>query len=120
MRIEFYGSSAIQQGRSSNEDAFLVIREPIPIAAICDGAGNAEQAAKKVLHLFQLWVRETSAEQILIPETWVAWVKMLDSSLLGRCESTFLAVAVVGDKLIGASAGDSRAYLLASLAGRLG
>ena len=41
----------------ANEDAFVIIREGIPVAAICDGAGAAEQVAKRVLRLFELWVR---------------------------------------------------------------
>jgi len=117
MKVECYARSLAQQGRSSNEDAFLIIRDPLPVAAVCDGAGNAEQAAKKVLRLFQVYVRQATPEQILIPETWIKWVKMLDSSLLGGCESTFLGVTVIENQLIGASAGDSRAYLIGAEGG---
>lgn len=102
----------MQQGHAKNEDASLIIREPFPVAVVCDGAGNAEQAAKRVLKLFQLWVREVTSEEILAPDTWVKWLKMLDSSLLGGSESTFVAAAVCNDQVVGASAGDSRAYLL--------
>lgn len=117
MKVECYASSLKQNGHSTNEDAFLVIREPVPVAVVCDGAGNAEQAARKTLKLFQLWLRDASSEQILMPETWIKWVKMLDSSLLGGNESTFLAAAVLNEQLIGASAGDSRAYLVSSEGG---
>ncbi|MBI5492726.1 MAG: SpoIIE family protein phosphatase, partial [Deltaproteobacteria bacterium] len=92
-------------------------REPVPVAVVCDGAGNAEQTARKTLKLFQLWIHDASSEQILTPETWTKWVKMLDSSLLGGYESTFLAATVLNDQLIGASAGDSRAYLVGSEGG---
>lgn len=117
LKVECYASSLKQQGHSMNEDAFLIIREPVPVAVICDGAGNAEQAAKKILNLFQVWIRNATSEQILIPETWIKWVKMLDSSILGGFESTFLAVAVINEQLIGVSAGDSRAYLLGTQGG---
>jgi serine/threonine protein phosphatase PrpC len=62
-------------------------------------------------------VRETPPEKILQPETWVKWSKKLDSSLLGGTESTFVSVAVVGNKLIGVSVGDSRAYLVGAAGG---
>ncbi len=114
LKVECYSSSLKQNGHSANEDAFIIIREPVPVAAVCDGAGNAEQAARKTLKLFQLWLRDASSTQILAPETWIKWVKMLDSALLGGFESTFIAVAVLNEQIIGVSAGDSRAYLVGS------
>ncbi len=53
----------------ANEDAFLIIREGIPVAAVCDGAGAAEQVAKRVVRLFELWVREATLGQILGKES---------------------------------------------------
>ena len=94
-----------------------MIREGIPFAAVSDGAGNAEQAARRVLKLFALWVREATLGEILLPKTWATWVRQLDSALLGGAESTFLAVAVVGEQVVGASAGDSQAYLLGAEGG---
>lgn len=117
MRVECYGKSLTQQDRTVNEDAFAIIREPIPVAVVCDGAGNAEQAARRVVRLFELFVREAAPETILLPNTWTGWVKKLDSALLGGCESTFLAAAVVGFTLVGVSAGDSQAYLLGAEGG---
>ena len=117
MRVECYAATRPQDGRTTNEDAFLIIREGIPAAAVCDGAGAAEQVAKRVLRLFELWVREATLGQMLAPKTWVSWLKKLDSALLGGSQSTFLAVAVAGDHLVGASAGDSQAYLLGAEGG---
>lgn len=117
MGVECCAKSRPQQGRATKEDAFIIIREPIPVAAFCDGAGNAEQAARRVLRLFQLFVREATVEHILDPITWVRWVRKLDSSLLGGSESTFVGAAVVGDQLVGASAGDSQVYLLGAEGG---
>lgn len=114
LKVECYASSLKQNGYSANEDAFIVIREPVPVVAVCDGAGNAEQAARKTLKLFQLWLRDVSSTQILESETWIKWVKMLDSALLGGSESTFLAAAVLNEQIIGVSAGDSRAYMVGS------
>ncbi len=114
MRVECYGASRPQQGRTTNEDAFLIIRDGIPVAAVCDGAGNAKQAARKVLKLFQLFIREATLGTILVPKAWITWVRQLDSALLVGAESTFLAVGVVGDQVVGASAGDSQAYLLST------
>jgi serine/threonine protein phosphatase PrpC len=117
MRVECYGASRPQQGRAPNEDAFLIIRDGIPVAAVCDGAGNAEQAARRVLKLFQLFIREATLGTILVPKAWISWVRQLDSALLGGAESTFLGVAVVGDQVVGAAAGDSQAYLLGAEGG---
>jgi len=52
MKVECYAVTRPQDGRTGNEDAFLIIREGIPVAAVCDGAGAAEQVAKQVLRLF--------------------------------------------------------------------
>jgi hypothetical protein len=43
--------------------------------------------------------------------TWQRWIKILDFSLLGGHQSTFLGVVLVGSQLVGASAGNSRLYL---------
>jgi serine/threonine protein phosphatase PrpC len=112
MRVECYAKSLSHQGRTANEDAFIIIREPIPVAAVCDGAGNAEQAARKVVRQLERFVRQATGPQFLEAATWAEWARKLDSFLLGGNESTLLAVGVAGDQLCGVSAGDSQAYLL--------
>jgi hypothetical protein len=62
--------------------------------------------AKRVLRLFELWVREATLGQILDPKTWASWVKKLDSALLGGSQSTFLAVAVAGNQAVGVPRAD--------------
>src|SRR2546425_716725 len=59
LRAECFGASRPQQGRTANEDAFLIGRER-PFALLCDGAGNAQQAAKRVLTLFDKLFKETA------------------------------------------------------------
>jgi serine/threonine protein phosphatase PrpC len=61
VRIECYGATRTQEGKSTNEDAFLIGRGERPFAALCDGAGNAQQAAKKVLGLFEKLFKEASS-----------------------------------------------------------
>jgi len=117
LKVECYSASRAQQGRTANEDAFLVIREGIPMAAVCDGAGNAEQAARKALKQFQVFAREATLGEILDSKTWISWVRKLDSVLLDGPQSTFLAVAVVGNQAVGASSGDSQAYLIVAEGG---
>ena len=112
MRVECYGRSVPQDGRTRNEDAFVILRGPTLVAAVCDGAGNAEQAAKRSLRLFGQFARAAPPDQLLRAETWERWVRQLDLALLGGLESTFVGVALVGDELAGAAAGDSRAYWL--------
>ena len=111
LRAECFGASRPQQGRTANEDAFLIGRER-PFALLCDGAGNAQQAAKRVLTLFDKLFKETAPQQVSEHDTWAGWVKLLDSSLLGGTQSTFLGVALLDGMAVGACVGDSRAYLV--------
>lgn len=66
--------------------------------------------SQKVWSLFEKLISEPA--EIEESATWQSWIKILDSSLLGVHQSTFLGVAVIGNRLIGASADDSRLYLL--------
>jgi len=111
-RIECYGATRPQQGRAQNEDAFLIRTAERPFTALADGAGNAERAAKRVLTMFEKLLDETTPEQIADSGTWAKWVKLLDSSLLGAAQSTFVAVTIAGNEVIGTCAGDSRLYHL--------
>lgn len=112
MRIECFAATRPQQGRTQNEDAFLIGRGEPSFAALCDGAGNAERAAKRVLALFERLINEAGPVHLLDPAAWSKWIKLLDSSLLGSAQSTFVGVALVGSLAVGACAGDSRAYLI--------
>jgi len=111
MRLEAYSASVPQEGKSptSNEDAVLI--RPT-LVALADGAGNAQQAAKKALGLLEKLVSDTSISELAAFPTWTSIVRMLDSSLLGGNQSTLVTVAVLGDRLAGFVVGDSRAYLI--------
>jgi serine/threonine protein phosphatase PrpC len=110
-RVECCAATRPQQGRSQNEDAFLIGRSERPFATLCDGAGNAERAAKRVLALFEKLLNEGAPEQITA-DTWTKWIKLLDSSLLGTAQSTFLALAFTAHEAVGVCVGDSRLYQL--------
>jgi len=79
---------------------------------LCDGAGNAEQAARGVPRLFEKLLNESTPEKITAAETWTRWAKLLDSSLLSGAQSTFLAIALASNEAVGIAVGDSRAYLI--------
>ena len=114
LSVECYGASRPQQGRTANEDAFWIGREPFPVAVVCDGAGNAQQSAQRAITFFQkLWASATP-DQIRAADTWEKWIYLLDSHLMGLSQSTFIGMAVMGDCFVGAYAGDSRAYLSTS------
>lgn len=114
LSVECYGASRPQQGRTANEDAFWIGREPFPVAVVCDGAGNAQQSAQRAITFFQkLWASATP-DQIRAADTWGKWIYLLDSHLMGLSQSTFIGMAVMGDCFVGAYAGDSRAYLSTS------
>jgi serine/threonine protein phosphatase PrpC len=112
IRIECFAATCPQQGRTLNEDAFLIGRGERTFAALCDGADNAEQAARRVLRLFERLFNESTPEQMAEAGTWTRWVKLLDSSLLGGAQSTFLVVAFAANEAVGVAVGDSRAYLI--------
>lgn len=113
LRIECCGASRQQDGRSINEDAFVIGRGKIPYAVLCDGAGNAHFAAKRAIALFERLLKESDADQLAQATTWQNWIKLLDSSLLGANQSTFIGIAHIDGKIIvGACAGDSRAYII--------
>lgn len=112
VRPECYAASRPQEGRGTNEDAFLIGRGPIPCVALCDGAGNAQRAAKRVLTLFEKLFQDSNPEQIADERVWGRWITLLDSALLDGTQSTFVGVALLDGIAIGTCAGDSRAYLL--------
>ena len=121
MRVECYGATRKQDGKSANEDAFLIGRGTIPWAALCDGAGKAERSAKKALGLFQRLFKDASLDKnfdkFFRADTWARWVQLLDYFLLDCPVSTFIGVAAIGHFIVGAYVGDSRAYLIDSQGG---
>ena len=112
--VESYGATRIQADHRANEDAFIIEREPIPHAAVFDGAGNAEQAAHRIARFFKAIIKD-QASKVGDLNAWVGWVRLMDSQLLGGTQSTFVGVAVSDiDKglVVGAYAGNSRAYVV--------
>ncbi|HJW73265.1 MAG TPA: SpoIIE family protein phosphatase [Geothrix sp.] len=112
--MEIYGNSRRQDGGTSNEDAFLIGQKPVPHAALCDGSGNAGKVAKRALKILEGLVLHESIGNFQFFQTWNNWTHLLDSALLGGPQSTFLAVAILPDRVVGACAGDSRLYYLPS------
>ena len=109
--LEIVAASRPQDGRTINEDAFGVGRAPFPHAVLCDGSGAAGQVAKRAVGLFLTLAAESSPEDLVRFQTWDNWARLLDSSLLGGPQSTFLAVAAIGESVVGTCVGDSRLYL---------
>ena len=109
--MEIYAATRPQDGSSVNEDAFIIGRGKVPYAALCDGSGRAQQAAKRALVLFERLISEATIEQIERFQSWEHWTRLLDSSLLGGAQSTFVAIAILEGRVVGACAGDSRLYL---------
>jgi len=110
--MDIFAATRSQDGAGGNQDAFVIGRGPIPYAALCDGSGNAQQAAQKALRLFERLFAEASPEQIERFETWQNITRLLDSSLLGGPQSTFVAIAMLSGRIVGTCVGDSRLYLL--------
>lgn len=109
-KIEIYGASKPQDGRRLNEDAFLILRGDIPVVVVCDGAGNAEQSASKIIKNFQGLLQKVTREELMVFQNWRKWVSFLDANLMGGHQSTFTALAVLDDRIVGANIGDNRVY----------
>lgn len=118
MPVECYGASRAQDGGPANQDAFWIRRPDGAVAVVCDGAGRAQQCAASVVRLFSRHV-ESGAFAVDRFPAWSSWLKTMDASLLGGPQTTFVGVAVVGEQLFGACAGDSRAYLVGEAGVRL-
>ncbi len=114
MRVECFAATRPQQGRSDrdNEDAFLLSHDDPPFAVLCDGGGNAQRVAKKILQMFQRLCRETTSRMLAEDATWAAWIQSFDAALLKGPPSTFLGVVLLDGLAVGACVGDSRAYLV--------
>jgi serine/threonine protein phosphatase PrpC len=110
--LECYAATRTQEGRTQNEDAFLIGRGERPFAAVCDGAGNAEQAARRALRLFEKLFAEVPPAELGNPDRWAGIVRLLDSALLGGGQSTFVSLTYADGAMVGACVGDSRAYRL--------
>ena len=96
-----------QPGRP-NEDAVFVGRQAgAPLAAVFDGQGNAEGAAKKAARQLERLYAESGGTL-----DWMRTAKLLDSRLLGANKSTMVASSLVNDVISLCAVGDSRAYLV--------
>ncbi|BCS31557.1 hypothetical protein TBR22_A07590 [Luteitalea sp. TBR-22] len=111
VKVECYGASRPRDGGTVNEDAYWIWRPSSIVAALCDGAGAAQHCAAHVLRLFARQI-EGGLLQVQSFPAWAHWVRSTDGALAGGSETTFVGIAVVGDRVLGAYTGDSRAYLV--------
>jgi serine/threonine protein phosphatase PrpC len=111
VKVECYGSTRPRDGSTSNEDAFWIWRPSSTVAALCDGAGNAQLCASQVLRMFTQQIEGGMLQVDRFP-AWSRWLRSTDSAMAGGAQSTFVGLAVTEGRLLGAYAGDSRAYLV--------
>lgn len=111
VRVECYGSTRPRDGGAANEDAFWIWRPSSIVAAVCDGAGHAQHCAAQVLRLFARQIEEGLLQVQRFP-AWSQWLRNADGAMAGGPQSTFVGVAVVDDRLVGAYAGDTRALIV--------
>ncbi len=112
--VECFGATRNRAGKLRNEDTFLIDREPVPHAAVFDGAGNPEQTARRAARFFQTLI-EDQPDKAGDVAVWAAWLRLMDSNLLGGAQSAFVGVAVPDlgvARVAGAYAGSARAYLI--------
>jgi len=79
----------------------------VPLAAVFDGQGNAEGAAKKAARQLERLYTESGGRL-----DWARTAKLLDSHLLGANKSTMVAASLVEYVISLCAVGDSRAYLV--------
>lgn len=108
--LEIHAATRPQSG-GRNEDAFFYRLTPLPHAVVCDGAGRADGAAQRACDLFRRLLAEAPLDRLGQIETWLGWVSVLDASLIGVGESTFIACAILENRILGCFVGDSRAYI---------
>ena len=65
-----FAATLRQDGRATNEDAFLLRPGPPLVVALADGAGNAEQAARQALRLLERSLAAAGAEELGVFATW--------------------------------------------------
>lgn len=111
MTIDCYGATRPREGSRANEDAFWIWRPSSAVAALCDGAGNASQCAAPVLRAFAHQIEGGLLDVQQFP-AWSHWLGGTDAAIAGGMRTTFVGVAIVQQRLLGAYAGDSRAYLV--------
>jgi len=114
MKIECYGATLPQDDRQhmQNQDAFLILREPVMTAAVCDGAGNAEDAAGRIVCQLERLLTPATLGRLLSRNPWPRWIRILDSSLSDGSQCALAAASVVGDQARCVAVGDTRIYLL--------
>ena len=111
MGLQCYGASRMQDGGTTNEDAFWINRPAGDAAVVCDGAGRAQRCAASVATLFSRHLASGAMDVARFP-AWRTWLTAMDATLLGGPQTTFVGVAVREGHLYGACAGNSRAYLV--------
>ncbi|HTV01087.1 MAG TPA: PP2C family serine/threonine-protein phosphatase [Luteitalea sp.] len=111
MRVECYGATRPRDGASNSEDAFWIRRPAGDVAALCDGAGPAPQCATQVLRAFTRQVESGTLDLWRFP-SWNQWMQGTDAAMANGPHCTFVGVAVNDARVVGASAGDSRAWLV--------
>ena len=109
--LQCSGASRMQDGNTTNEDAFWIRRPEGDAAVVCDGAGRAQRCAASVVNLFSRHLTSGAMDVDRIP-SWRSWLKTMDATLLGGPQTTFVGFAVREGQIYGACAGDSRAYLV--------
>jgi serine/threonine protein phosphatase PrpC len=109
--FDCYGASRPQDEGRPNEDAFWIAQGQTRAAVLCDGAGRAEQCAASVVRLFKAQIENRTLDLTRFP-SWSRWLGTVDAGLAGGAQTTFIGIVTVGEGVVGAYAGDSRAYLV--------
>ncbi len=109
--LEIHGISRSSPGGTTNEDALDFGLTPVPHAVVCDGTGQVGGAGSRACRLFGMLFSSAHPGDLGKPRTWQKWISEMDSDLVDIGESTFLGCAVLGNRVCGCFAGDSRAYL---------
>lgn len=109
--VEAFAASRTQDGGAVNQDAFWIRTTRPTIIAVADGAGAAEQVARRALRRLDELIGAGPGDAVESFPSWSGWLRMLDLELLGGPQSTLTAAAIADGRLLGASVGDSRACL---------
>ncbi len=101
-------------GRKQNEDAYRVLEVPDGVVCfVADGQGGQPgggPAANLACRVAAETVGRLARDRILEPQTWSGILRLVDQAVEADAEAgvtTFLGVCNIGNRVVGASSGDS-------------
>lgn len=114
MTTPLTAASRVDAARTVSQDHVLVCaHEGLIVAVVADGAGGMSGGGEAAAHIIERVRQVTeSARGLIVADTWRRLLREVSVELLGVGQSTAVVVATDGSVVVGASVGDSGAWLV--------